>query len=418
MDVATQTGSVKRVGAWNNTLDTPMKGAQMREGGTMTDPPRPRLPGTMTRVWIALVCVTVALGAVISPAAAQDSRAREAKAQNQAEGQLSTGERVLGTGAAIVPGLLVHGSGHMAIGETRTGLRLLAAEGAGLGMIVVGLGGLASTGASPRLVAPFTTSLVGGVGAFAISALADIYGVLAPSGGTGSPQLRAPDLNLELGYMHAFNPTFDFRNFTIVGAEWNVGAWRLEPRGWLALDDDNYRISATAAWRIAGPRPDRTYRDGSFLELVFGGTHHRYGTEGFSGTLGEVALQGRLDLVRIGPTLKGSFAEFGGGVALGAYHYDDIATETAELLILNFAFGIYLGHSGDGWGEAKIYYDHRHDGYAEGFKMAGLGSGTAGHFGLSVETQIYDRWGVAVATEAGSAVIGSLSLVYRMGGQR
>ena len=43
------------------------------------------------------------------------------------------------TAVAIVPGLVLHGSGHFAAGERATGWRLLGMEGVGLGLTAVGL---------------------------------------------------------------------------------------------------------------------------------------------------------------------------------------------------------------------------------------------------------------------------------------
>ena len=52
----------------------------------------------------------------------------------------SAGERALATGAAVVPGVLVHGMGHYVAGETTTGHRLLIAQGVGFGLVLGGGG--------------------------------------------------------------------------------------------------------------------------------------------------------------------------------------------------------------------------------------------------------------------------------------
>src|SRR5687767_2236597 len=75
----------------------------------------------------------------------------------------------LATTAAVVPGLLVHGTGAFALGDTRTGLRLLKWEGAGLGMFLAGGLGLVFTGASRKTVVPFSLLTMQGLGLFTVS---------------------------------------------------------------------------------------------------------------------------------------------------------------------------------------------------------------------------------------------------------
>jgi hypothetical protein len=81
------------------------------------------------------------------------------------------------------------------------------------------------------------------------------------------------------------------------------------------------------------------------------------------------------------------------------------------------AFGLYLGDPARPHGEIELYYDHRHDDYAGGLLMPGLVSGVFGHVGLEGVFRVTDRWGVAAEAQAGSAVLGSLSLVYRVPGR-
>jgi len=326
--------------------------------------------------------------------------------------------RALNVGAAIFPGLLVHGSGHLVAGDFRTGKTLLAAQGGGILLTVGGIAGLAITGASPKFNSPLISTTIAGVGLFSVSALADLYGVIAPSGGFGVPTGSPPLLELQLGYVNIDNPTFDHHHLAHARAALTVAALRAEPEVWIATDDDNWRAKLTGAWRLLGPKDGVSAVDGSFLELLLAFGHHRYSTEGFSEDLGEVALSGRLDLARVGPSLRGAFTELSLGLAYGAYTYDDIATEPTDMLIGGFAFGVYLGHAPGGWGELALYYDHRHDGYAEGLKAVGLGSGVPGHFGLKLETQVWGRWGISADVQVGSAVVTGLSAVYRLGGQR
>ena len=51
------------------------------------------------------------------------------------------------------------------------------------------------------------------------------------------------------------------------------------------------------------------------------------------------------------------------------------------MLLARFGFGMYLGDPAERGGEVVVYYDHRHDDFAAGLKLTGLGSGIPGHFG-------------------------------------
>jgi hypothetical protein len=324
-------------------------------------------------------------------------------------------------GAAVVPGLVAHGAGHYVAGERRTAGRLLALEGAGVLATGGGLTLLAVTGASRRLVGPVAAATFVGVGLFAVSALADLYGVLAPPGGAGEPPRVAPTFAAELGVRHVYDPVFPYRAFAYQALEVRAGAWRAGQSGWYSLGGyANRRLRLEGARRLLGPRPAAnggpSAEDGSFLDVEVAATDHDYAPEGFAITTGEASVRGRLDLARVGPTLAGSFAEFGVGGALAANRYDRHSDEADGLLLGGFAFGVYLGRgSAAGGGEAKLYYDHRHDGYAAGLKMRGLGSGVPGHLGARAVYFFAPAWGAAVEAEAGSAYVTGLSVLYRYG---
>jgi hypothetical protein len=277
----------------------------------------------------------------------------------------------------------------------------------GIGLAtVLGSGvGLALTGASGKTVAPLAIGTVFGFGTLLSSVLADLFGVVAHGSARARPA-PPPRLQAELGFRYVYDPTFAYRAFAATRLEARWGRLRLAPAAWVALDDDNQRLELPFGWRL---RDDGA----SHLELGAGLVHHRYGSEAFSTTTGEIFVAGRLDMARLAPALRGSFAELGCGVALGLVRHHDLTTEPTDLLLASAAFGLYLG---DGRGEVSLTYDHRHDGYAAGLKMPGLGSGPAGHFGVRGRVSIWKQWGVLVEGQVGSAYVVGLSAVYRHGG--
>jgi hypothetical protein len=357
----------------------------------------------------------------VTPAAPFVDPQAAATADNGAEFPArELGKSVLGTAAAIVPGVLVHGTGHLVVGDSLTGLRLLTLEGAGLGVLATGFLPIVMSGASRRLIGPAVALSAAGAGLFAISFLADVYGLVAPAGGVGAPMRVAPTLQTAIGYRYVYDPVFSYRNFMVQEIDYRTGAWRLHPSAWFALDDTNARLRAHVAYRLTGPRPEGNplARDGSFLDLEAALTRHAFTTNRFVTTTGEIAVAGRLDMSRVGPSLRGSFAELSVGWALQAYSYAARGTtaDLGELLLARFAYGIYVGWPGSPRGEIAVYYDHRHDGFAAGFKMPGLGSGVIGHFGAEARLFVDRRWGVAAEAVVGSAYVTGLSILYRHGG--
>ena len=67
-------------------------------------------------------------------------------------------------GAAVFPGVLLHGMGHLVAGDRPTAYRLMAMEGVGVGLAAGGLATLAATGASRHLSPLIFATPVAGVG--------------------------------------------------------------------------------------------------------------------------------------------------------------------------------------------------------------------------------------------------------------
>ena len=374
----------------------------------------------------AAVALAAALASLAAPGAASGEPAEAAEPGAPVERAQpeppTAGRRALAVGAAIIPGVLVHGAGHYTLGESQAARRLLWIEAAGLGMIAAGGGVLAATGASRHYSAPSIGLLVSGIGLFGISWLADIWGASGAAGLGGAPERTRPSLELEAGYLHVFDPQFDYRSFATLAGEVALGAYRIAPRAEIAAGADNQRLRLEVARRLAGPRSRRPTGDGSQLELVLGLTHHRYGDDDFSTTTGEAVIAGRLDMARIAPTTAGSFAELAVGLAGEVIDYEPAGAgaDLHEMLLTRFGVGAYLGRPGcAAWGEAMIYYDHRRDTLAGGISPGeGPGSGFAGSFGASALVRVGPRWAVRGELEQGAARLVRLALVGRFGEER
>jgi hypothetical protein len=350
--------------------------------------------------------------APVPPRAEADARGAAAEAPSP-----SVVRRGLSLGAAVVPGLVLHGAGHVAAGDRATGLRLLAWEGLGVASLVVGVGGLALTGASSRTVALFIPLMIGGAGLFGSTWLSDVYGVAAAPHVPGRARPPSP-AEAAVGMRYVYAPAFTYRAFLVAGADWRPRAFRVSPSAWLATNGSNQRLRLEGAWRMVGPRPGADAATGSFVDLEVAATHHRYGREHFAITLGEISVGARLDLGRAARSLAGSFVEGALGVAAGGTTYFDRTTEATDLLLGRLGWGVYWGDDSSRRGEAALSYDHRHDGYAGGTKLPGLGSGTMGSFGVRASGTVWKWVGVAFEGRVGSAYIVGASLLMRPEGAR
>lgn len=323
---------------------------------------------------------------------------------------------VLPAAVSVVPGVLLHGLGPFVAGDFQTAGRHFLLQGSGLGLLVAGGVPIALSGASRRIIGPLYAVTLSGVGLFSISTLANLYGAVAPAFPPGEVPRYLPPLELEVGYQHVMDPAFDYRHFVSVGALARLERVRLEGGVRLSPDEGNLRVRVGGAYRLMGaPEGARAGADGTALDLEAAALAHRYSTEVFTLAGGELFLRGRYDMARFSPRMAGSFAEMGVGFAMQGYVYrgpvDDILFEQ---LLFTFGYGVYLGRGGPFRGEALLYYDHRKDDFPGGIKAGG---GVPGFVGLRGRMFLAGPWGVAAELQAGSALVGRLSLVYALGGE-
>ncbi|MCO4763910.1 MAG: hypothetical protein KC502_20520 [Myxococcales bacterium] len=330
----------------------------------------------------------------------------------------SSMRRAAAVGVAFVPGLLLHGAGHFALGEKTTAWRLLALEGVGAAALILGATSLALSGASNRLSVPSIWVATTGGGLFAGAWLADVYGTLAGSHGSGQPVRLQSRWWLSQGYRHVRNPALPGHHASRTRAQVWLGRWSLETDVQVLTDDAQWHLHAALAHRIFGATAGRRASDGSFLDASVGYIHHRLGASGTTEQFGEVSLRARYDLSRLGPTLAGTFMEGAWGVAMGATRYDLYGSEFADLIIAEARFGFYLGHDPRGWSELSGFYRHRDDGVIGGLKIPGPGSGALGHLGATARIALHGSWGLVIEGAVGAARVFDIGVIYRPGGRR
>lgn len=360
---------------------------------------------------------TAAMAAGESPdVPEQGSQNASADASQEAD-SITPAQRALAASLSLVPGLVLHGSGNFALGRKDTAYRLLAAEGVGLGLLGAGGTILVLTGAARDWVVPGALLGVAGAGLFATSWVLDLYSVLAPEGGFGVASPVRPWFTASLGYAHVYDPKFVYRHFVVNEVAGRIGRVTVGGSLWSSPYDANQRATLSTTIRALGHVGDEqrpATPDGSALDVRLALSEHRYPGEHFGISSFEWAFRGRLDSFHYDRALAGSFVELEAGHAQQVFNWTSPSVSSNEdLLLLRFGVGAYIGNREPCGGEVQLYYDHRHDGYAQGLLIAGLGSGVLGHFGLEGEYFWSKTLGAGVLVEAGSAYVTALSVKAR-----
>ncbi len=320
----------------------------------------------------------------------------------------STGRRVLAGAAAVVPGVVVRGAGHYVAGDRRTAKRLLLIEGAGLVLAAAGGIPIGVSGAAGETM-PGLALLLPGSALLFTSVAADFWGAAGGASLAGEPLM--PDaLSLSAGYTAVLDPRLPFTNLATLGVDARRGRGLAAASTWYG--DGAWRAALTGGVRLFGPRPGERRADASSFDGVVTVAEERRDAGGYAITAGDVGVRGRLDLVRLAPSLRGSHVR--GGIGLGAerirYHATDVA-DLSGLITAHFAWGFTLGDGGPRALEAELYYEHRRDTLAGGVTLPTPGNGFVGYFGATA-TAWRDRWGLTTTAEVGSAWV--LSLAARM----
>ena len=326
--------------------------------------------------------------------------------------------------AALVPGVVVHGSGTWLQGRRVTTERLLLLEAAGVLAILAGGLVVYETGAARDVAGPATLLIAAGTGALSSSLLASLYATWAPRSGWAEPLGRLPRLVSALGYTFADDPAFADHHFLTTELEGRLGAWALAVDALVSPSPGRERLAARAGYRLFGAREGSARaRDGSYLEPHIGLASERFDHYGFLTSSLELAVDGRLDAERLLPDVRGAFFQGTVGWSPQWTEFDVPGvnvTDASSLLLVHSGFGVYVGPgadpaSGAARGELELYYDHRRDGLAGGMKTLGPSSGFAGHVGLRGEYFATESWGMRGRVELGSTWVLGSSIVFRAG---
>ncbi len=327
----------------------------------------------------------------------------------------------------MIPGVLLHGSGSWALGDHQTAKRLLVYEVVGFGTLGVSLGVIAATGAARSLIGPLIATSVIGAGLFGGSLAADWYNVLVPPEARGR-RLPIPRWQSQLLGGYVYNPQFEVGGFVghgvqVAGAGWSV-----------SYEGRHAPLAGYAQWRSAAegslwdwgqpgdwgqPNEGGTAAESpsSYVHLVPAFQQLELLDAGQRTWTAELALQSRFDGTLVSPGLRGAFVEFGAGYARRYTRLLNVDADISDdLLLASCAFGVYLPGSAGRGGEARLFYDHRHDGLVGGLLTKRIGSGATGSIGFGGSYAVSERFGLALTSQLGAGWVNTVALVFRPDG--
>lgn len=314
---------------------------------------------------------------------------------------------LLATGAAFVPGLLLHGSGHFVLGERQSAYRLLAMEGAGLLGIVGGIGLLAAVGGSEKLAAVYVPLTVSGAGLFGLSFLADVVGAARGRRPWPEPLARSR-LGVRAGYVGLFAAKHTFGHLGELGVAWQTRRLVLEAAAMLHPQGDYGAYRGLAGWRFWLPPDDPVTRFTLFAELG----HQGFASEGFSLTTFRAFGELRWNLGALLPTMRNAWVLGRLGWGFDSFAFAGTSAEDDGLPFLVADTG--LGLAASERVEVELAYRHRKGDLPGGMALSDGMAGFAGMLELRGRVALGARWALLPGVRLGTGVMPWLSLESRL----
>jgi hypothetical protein len=336
--------------------------------------------------------------------------ARESGAPARCDGApcLSPKRRALAVGAALVPGLLLHGAGSWVAERPRAAKRLFAVQALGLGMMVAGGAPILATYGSPKVTMPGVPLAVTGVGMFASTWIADVWAAAGGESRAGLARAERP-YTVDAGAAWGRDPYHGNRGFLELGGSWWWQRLELAPRGRFELNASSVEGGLDARWRLYGePGSGALLERGHRVDLRLGAFGRNDDNDEIRALWQEAAIGGRFDLRALDEAVAGLFFEAEVGLGLDETGYPNGVWDVGALLLARNALGVYLGR---GAGELAFSYSQRRDALVGGL-FAGRAAGFLGHVGAELELQLGHRLAMRLGVEYGTALLTSFALRY------
>lgn len=315
-----------------------------------------------------------------------------------------------GSLSAVMLGPIVPGIGHYVTGQTPGGHRLLVLGGAGVGLALSGIAGLAATGASRYTVIPFGTLLAAGVSALSVAWLSDIFGTAMPARFRYVPEAgRMDGMWLSLGLEPQYAPSRPSALYGFASIDFRAERLRFRLDARWAATGRGHRVAAESAVALFEA-------DASSAEVALRAEWGQPTDSQVQATTIDAVVRGRLHLGALLCSLRGSFVDWGWGLALANYRYTSGERNWHDMLRLEAGWGLWLPALGrGGLSEWKLYYTHRRDDLSGGLLVLGIGAGNLGAVGSRFSFWATPSWGGTVDLSLGAALSGRVTLDYRWG---
>lgn len=309
----------------------------------------------------------------------------------------------LATGAALVPGVLLHGAGHYARGDRSTAYRLLAMEGIGLGGLVGGIALLGSVGGSEKLAPVYVPLAVSGAGLFAVSFLADVAGTARGGRPWALPARPEGSLALGAGYAGLFASPHGLGHLGRLSLDYRTGRLELGAGTLLAPSGEFAEYTGRLGYRLWGRDGDPVTR--LFLRADL--DRQDFSVEGFDISTGRLFGELRWNLGDLVSSLRNAWLLGRLGIGADVFSYREVAADdTLAFLVVDVGMGLAAA---DGV-EFQLLYRHRKGELPGGLLTTDGLTGFVGFVELQGRVAVAPRWALLPGIKVGNGVLPWLAI--------
>lgn len=308
----------------------------------------------------------------------------------------SARRRAIAVAAAIVPGAVLHGSGHYVLGDRATARRLLIMEVVGAALLGGGGALMGWSGTDENLALAYVPMAVAGAAIMTGSFLADLLGVSIHADPDAVRAIEPDGLGaVSLGYRLSHVPNLDAGQNVRAGAALRLGPVAFDYVGEPATTG-GYSAHA-AALEVRGV----TSVLGGQLGLGVDGARRQMASDGVTQYAVAAWAESRWSLARVAARVPGGYARLQLGLGLELVDYEGVPGGTNDAVPFvagRAAFGLRAGPVG-----LEADYDHRKDRLPGGAYLGRL-PGFLGSFGVGARWHLTRGWALAGEARYGTGV--------------
>jgi hypothetical protein len=321
----------------------------------------------------------------------------------------SAPRRAAAVGAALFPGIVVHGAGSYVLDEKRAAKRIAITSYIGLGAIALGGAAVGLSGGEERFTFVGVPLIIGGSALFFPTWASDIWYAAGGPRVRGTPVAPAPWW-IEAGTTYVHDA---YRERALIRGAGLVEFGRIGVGGSALVDAEGRATTAELAGRVrlrGAAATGTSLVDGTRHYLRAALRRHADDDDRVDIETAEAEAYLRLDLMHVHDNLAGTFVECSLGMGVERVTYAERVTDDDSLFLGRFAWGLYLGTRS----ELVAYYDHRRDGLAGGI-AAGRAAGFVGSVGTVLDLRVAGPFAFVGELQIGSAWVTTVGIRYHGG---